>query len=126
MVVNDKRYADLSHSVRAFLETLDDEGVTNLSAMAHLYERLSLPKDGRISPMDFLLNANPRTLEWLKDARKEEIDQLDEAIRLVRSSRTVGKFMRWVIGVTVGAFIIMAQFGESIAKFVNFFRGVGK
>lgn len=122
MVSNDKRYADLPHSVRAFLETLDDEQISNLTAMTQLYERLSLPKD-KVSPLDFLLNAKPRTLEWLKDARKEEIDQLDEAVKLVRSSRTVGRFMKWAIGIFIGSLILMSQFGEALQKLAKLIKG---
>lgn len=125
MVANDKRYADLPHEVRAFLETLDGDGVTNLVNMAHLYERLSLPKD-KVSPLDFLLQAKPRTLEWLKDARKEEIDQLDRTIRLVNSGRTVGKFLGYLIATTFGMFILMSQFGDAIAKIWHLLKGAPK
>jgi hypothetical protein len=125
MVANDKRYADLPHEVRAYLETLSGEDVTNLADMANLYHRLSLPTD-KVSPLDFLLQAKPRTLEWLKDARPEDINQLDEAINLVRSSRTVGKFIRWLISVTFGMFIITSQFGDAIAKLWHLVKGAGK
>jgi hypothetical protein len=126
MVTNDKRYADLPHEVRAFLETLDGEGVTNIVDMMRFYRDLSIPRAGKISPVDFLINAKPRTLEWLRDARKEEIDQLDEAIKLVRSGRTVGKFMKWAIITTIGAFILMSQFGDAATKLLALVRGVPK
>lgn len=125
MVANDKRYADLPHEVRAYLETLSGEDVTNLADMANLYHRLSLPTD-KVSPLDFLLQAKPRTLEWLKDARPEDINQLDEAINLVRSSRTVGKFIRWLIYVTFGMFIVTSQFGDAITKLWHIVKGAGK
>jgi hypothetical protein len=123
MVANDKRYADLPHSVRAFLETLDDEGVTNLANVIRFYEDISTARDGRIAPIDFLKNAKARTLEWLKEARKEEIDQLDEAIKLVRSGRTVGRFMKWAFITTIGAFIVMSQFGDALSKLWALARG---
>jgi hypothetical protein len=126
MVSNDKRYADLPHSVRAFLEMLDDEKVNNLHSMADVYDRLSMAKDGKVSPLDFLLQAKPRTLEWLKDARKEEIDQLDEAIKLVRSGRTVGRFMKWVFITTIGAFIVMSQLGDALTRLWNLGKGALK
>lgn len=123
MVTNDKRYADLPHEVRAFLETLDGEGVTNLADVIRFYRDLTVPRAGKISPVDFLVNAKPRTLEWLRDARKEEIDQLDEAIKLVRSGRTVGRFMKWALITLIGAFILMSQFGEALTKIVSLFKG---
>lgn len=126
MVTNDKRYADLPHEVRAFLETLDGESVVTLADMMRLYRDLSVTRNGKTSPIDFLINAKSRTLEWLRDARKEEIDQLDEAIKLVRSGRTVGRFMKWAIITMIGAFILMSQFGEAVSKLLALMRGVGK
>lgn len=126
MVSNDKRYADLPNAVRAFLETLDDEKVNNLNSMADVYDRISIARDGKVSSLDFLLNAKPRTLEWLKDARKEEIDQLDEAIKLVRSGRTVGRFMKMVAVLTIGAFILMSQFSDAITRLLGFIKGAVK
>jgi hypothetical protein len=125
MVPNDRHYSDLPPEVRAYLETLDGEGVTNLVNMTDLYARLTLPRD-KVSPLDFLLQAKPRTLEWLKDARPEDINQLDEAINLVRSSRTVGKFIRWLIYVTFGMFIVTSQFGDAITKLWHIVKGAGK
>jgi hypothetical protein len=126
MVQNDKRYADLPHEVRAFLETLDGEGVTNIVDVMRFYRDLSMPRSGRISPVDFLINAKPRTLEWLRDARQEEIDQLDEAIKLVRSSRTVGKFMKWAALTFLGALLLMSQFGDAVTRLLSLVRGVPK
>ena len=121
MAGNEKRYADLPNGTRAFLETLDDEGVMNLVNMANLYERLSLPKD-KTSPLDFLLNADPRTLKWLKQARPEEIEQLDKTIRLANSGRIVGKFLWYLFATTLGAFILMSQFGDAVAKWFKVFK----
>lgn len=126
MVSNDKRYADLPHEVRAWLETLDGEGVTGLADAIRFYRDISMPRSGKTSPLDFLTNAKPRTLEWLRDARKEEIDQLDEAIKLVRSGRTVGRFMKWAIITTIGAFLLMSQFGDAVSKLLALVKGAPK
>lgn len=123
MVANDKRYADLPHATRAFLETLDDEGVTNLANIIRFYEDISTPREGKIAPIEFLRSAKARTLEWLKEARKEEIDQLDEAIKLVRSGRTVGRFMKWAVITLIGAFIVTSQFGDAVGKLWVLLRG---
>lgn len=124
MVSNDKRYADLPHEVRAFLETLDGEGVTNLSDLLRLYRDLSIERgQEKISVIDFLLNAKPATLEWLRDARREEIDLLVQGVRLVGSGRTVGKFTKWALVTLIGAFILMSQFGEALAKLLALLKG---
>jgi hypothetical protein len=126
MATPDKRYADLPHEVRAFLESLDGESVTDLANVIRFYHDLSTPREGRITPIDFLMNAKARTLEWLKEARKEEVDQLDEAIKLVRSGRTVGRFMKWAVITTIGAFIVMSQFGDAVTKLLGLLRGAPK
>lgn len=126
MVADGKHYADLPHEVRAFLETLDGEGVTNLADMMRTYRELSTPRAGKISPMDFLINAKPRALEWMRDVREDEIDQLDEAITLVRSGRTVGRFMKWAIITLIGAFFIMSQLGDAVSRILALLRGAPK
>lgn len=127
MVSNDKRYADLPHEVRAFLETLDGTGVTNLANALRFYGEITAPSDGKKpSAADFLINAKPRTLEWLRDARPEEIDQLDEAIKLVRSGRTVGRFTKWAMITLIGAFILMSQFGDAVSKLLAVWKGAPK
>lgn len=124
MVANEKRYSDLPPEVRAFLETLTSDGVVTLANLVRFYEDITRPRgDAKVAPVDFLRHVKPRTLEWLKEARQEEIDQLDEAIRLVRSGRTVGRFMKWAVITTIGAFIVMSQFGEALTKFWRLLKG---
>jgi len=116
--VNGKRYDDLSPSVRRWLETLDDQKVADLVNLQIFYRDLVTPPfDGKGTPIDFLMNAGPRTFEWLRNASKEDIDQLNEAIALVRSSRTVGRFLRWSLITAVGMGLAMSQFGELLVKF---------
>jgi hypothetical protein len=126
VVSGDKRYADLPPEVRAYLETLGADGVVHLANAVRFYDEISAPREGKIAPADFLLEAKARTLEWLKEARKEEIDQLDEAIRLVRSGRTVGRFTKWAIVTLIGAFLLMSQLGDAISKVLAFLRGAPK
>src|SRR5689334_12310590 len=115
----DKRYADLPHTTRMFLEGLSEQGIV------HLMDASSLTADLPAEARSFLRNASPETLKWLKDARPDEIKQLDEGIKLVRSSRTVGKFVKWIIISGIGAFILASQFGDAVVKIWNLFRGVG-
>lgn len=127
MVSNDKRYADLPHSVRAFLETLDEEGITTLANLIRFYDAASRERDAKgATPIEFLQQASPRTLRWLKEARPEEINQLDKTIRLANSGRIVGKFLWYLFATTLGAFILMSQFGDALSKLFNVFRAVPK
>lgn len=123
MVSNDKRYADLSHSVRAFLETLGDDDVTTLANVLRFYEGATKERDTKGStPIEFLTQASPRTLKWLKEARPEEINQLDRTIRLASAGGIVGKFIWYLFATTLGAFILMSQFGDAVMKWLKVIR----
>ena len=60
----------------------------------------------------------------VKLVTEEEIEKLENTIRLATSANTVGKFLVWVLGTLIGAFVVMAQFGDAIMKFFNLLRGV--
>lgn len=71
----------------------------------------------------FLERADPATLRWLTKARPEEILQLEEGIRLVSASRTVGKFTKWAFFTVIGIFAAAVTGSEWILKIVGAFRG---
>ena len=47
-----RRYPDLSLTVRAFLENLSDQDVVHLTEAMTLYEELSTARDGKITPLE--------------------------------------------------------------------------
>lgn len=63
-----------------------------------------------------------RTKQFLSDLRPDEVDTLNDGIRLVRSIATVGAFVKWcivgVLGLAVGAVML----GESAAKIFSWFK----
>lgn len=59
---------------------------------------------------------SPETQKFLRDLRPEDVGLLAEAIRLVRSLLTVGRFVKWSILTVVGAFIGMAMLGDALVK----------
>ena len=119
------RYNELPLATRAFLETLDEEGVVELANVIRFYRDLGRRRDDsdRALAKEFLLRANHRTLEWLIGARPEEIDRLDDTVRLIGSSRTIGKFLWWVIATIVAALIVGSQIGDWSGKFLLLFKG---
>lgn len=64
-----------------------------------------------------------RTKEFLSNLREDEIDTLNDGIRLVGAIRTVGTFVRWVIVGLLGIFAGVVMFGEAVGKLVGWFRG---
>lgn len=112
------RYADLPDEAKAFLESINAQNIGDIHAAFRFYGRLGEPAK------KFLLNAKPKTMEWLTEAREDEITKLDRTVKLANASQTVGKFLAWAIGIFIGMFMAAAQFGESIARLFNLIRGI--
>lgn len=64
-----------------------------------------------------------RTKDFLSNLRDDEIDTLNDGIRLVGAIRTVGTFAKWVIVGIIGIFAGIVMLGESVQKIALWFRG---
>ncbi|MCV0388084.1 MAG: hypothetical protein K5821_17205 [Nitrobacter sp.] len=64
-----------------------------------------------------------RTKQFLSNLRDEEIDTLNDGIRLVSAIRTVGTFMKWVIVGLIGILAGFVMIGESISKIASWMKG---
>ncbi|WP_347265411.1 hypothetical protein [Nitrobacter sp.] len=64
-----------------------------------------------------------RTKDFLSNLRDEEIDTLNDGIRLVSAIRTVGTFMKWVIVGLIGILAGFVMIGESISKIASWMKG---
>lgn len=63
-----------------------------------------------------------RTKDFLLNLRDDEIDTMNDGIRLVGAIRTVGTFVKWVIVGLLGLFAGIVMFGESVMKIAAWFR----
>jgi len=63
-----------------------------------------------------------RTKDFLLNLRDDEIDTMNDGIRLVGAIRTVGTFVKWVIVGLLGLFAGIVMFGESVMKIMAWFR----
>ncbi len=64
-----------------------------------------------------------RTKEFLSNLREEEIDTMNDGIRLVSAMRTVAVFFKWLL-VGIGGMILgTVMLGESIVKIAAWLRG---
>lgn len=66
---------------------------------------------------------SPKTKEFLSSLRDDEVDTLNNGIRLINSALTIGKFMKWVIISLLGILAGIIMFGESVSKIAAWFRG---
>lgn len=60
---------------------------------------------------------------FLRDARDEDVTTLREGLELVRATRTVGRFVKWLILSVVGVFVGTVMLGETLMRFLSWFRG---
>jgi hypothetical protein len=54
------------------------------------------------------------TQEFFASLREEDIQALEEGIRLARAAKTVGKFWKWTALTIVAMFAGMATLGQSV------------
>lgn len=62
------------------------------------------------------------TKQFLTSLRPEEVQTLNDGIRLVNAIRTVGTFMKWVIVGILGFVVGVVMLGDSIAKIIGWIR----
>lgn len=62
------------------------------------------------------------TQDFLIDLKEDEVEELQEAMELVRSIRTVSKFLKWVIITAMAIFLSFVSLGEGIFKMKAWFK----
>jgi len=67
-------------------------------------------------PVAALAELPPATQEFLARLRPEDIETLEEGVRLVNAFRAVGRLMRWIILTAGGIFIGAVLLWESIER----------
>lgn len=65
---------------------------------------------------------SPKVQRFFRDMRDEDVGLLQEAMKLVRSLLTVGRFFKWLVVTVVGFFIGAAMLGDAIVKLAKWVR----
>ena len=73
------------------------------------------------TPVSAMVELPAETREFLARLRKEDLETLEEGVRLVNAVKTVGTFMKWLIVGVLGVVVGTVLFYESIAKIVGWF-----
>jgi len=71
----------------------------------------------RLSPeiRQFLITVDERTIEWLRTARPDEVDEIIEGIKLITALRTIFKWTRAIV-VTIGvAYLARSHLHDLVA-----------
>lgn len=113
------RYSDLPELTRRFLETLsyagDGERIRCIVLAADVFAEF----DADTLRMLRSLASKPELVRFLYEIRKEEVEEIENSIELVRSVRRTGRLVRWTLGGLVGTAITAAAFWD---KFSAFFK----
>jgi hypothetical protein len=54
------------------------------------------------------------TRAFLEGLKRKDIELFDEAINFVQSTKTMGKFAKFIVVLIIGAFVGAASFGQAI------------
>lgn len=66
------------------------------------------------------------TIKFLSGLDEDEVIELQEAIKFMRSVMTVSRFLKWALITLVSIFMATVAFGEATVKFRAWFTGVLK
>ena len=105
-----ERYNELPIIARRFLETLDDERVRSIVLAADVFG------DMDAETLILLRNPKPELIRFLVEMREAEIEELQNAIDLVRAFRRTGRVVRWSIATLFGAFVSMVLIWDKVSS----------
>lgn len=72
--------------------------------------------DPNATPANRFNELPTETQEFLSQLREEDIELLKDGLNLVRSSRTIGRFMRWLILGFLGLIVGTVTLYENVLK----------
>lgn len=73
-------------------------------------------------PVEAMVELPRETREFLARLRPDDLETLEDGVRLVNAVRTVGTFFKWVLVAFLGIVVGTVMFYESITKIIGWFR----
>ena len=74
-------------------------------------------------PVEAMVELPRETREFLARLRPDDLETLEDGVRLVNAVRTVGTFFKWMIVGLLGFVVGTVMFYESIAEIIGWVRG---
>ena len=69
---------------------------------------------------------SPDAKAFLSKIDNEDVELLKDGLNLIKSLKTVSKFMKWLILGVLGVFFGTVMLWETILKFLKLWRGLGE
>jgi hypothetical protein len=69
-----------------------------------------------------LIELPEETREFLSQLREEDIDLMKHGLELIRSFRTIGRLMRWVILAVLAMLLGVVSLYENTVKLIAYFQ----
>jgi len=73
-------------------------------------------------PVSAMVELPKETREFLARLRPDDLQTLEDGVRMVNAVRTVGTFVKWVLVALLGLVVGTVMFYESITKIIGWFR----
>ena len=73
-------------------------------------------------PVNDMTELPPKTREFLARLSEEDLDTLEDGVKLVNAMRRVGRVMRWVIVGVAGIFLGAVLLWEAVLKVIGYVR----
>jgi hypothetical protein len=67
---------------------------------------------------------DPAVQKMLADMRGDDVETLKDCMELAKATRTVSRFVKWLIITIVGVFMGTVMFYESLLKVIGWIKGV--
>lgn len=64
----------------------------------------------------------PETQQFLSQLRPDDLELMKDGLDLVRSTRTIGRFMRWVVLGALAVLMTMTALHDNIVKMLAWFK----
>lgn len=74
-------------------------------------------------PVNAMRELPEETREFLARLRPDDIQTLEDGVRLVNAVKTVGTFVKWMIVGVLGLALGTVMFAESFGKIIGWMRG---
>lgn len=76
--------------------------------------------------VDRFAQLSPEAKEFLSKIDNEDVELLKDGLNLIKSLKTVSKFMKWLILGVLGVFFGTVMLWETILKFLKLWKGLGE